>query len=62
VGADGLEPPTFRMVLAFGYSRGRCLAHPLKGGRLSVWVDENYRVTFTFENGHAYEVDYEDYH
>jgi toxin HigB-1 len=36
--------------------------HPLKGGRLSVWVDENYRVTFTFENGHAYEVDYEDYH
>jgi len=36
--------------------------HPLKGGRFSVWVDENYRVTFTFENGHAYEVDYEDYH
>jgi proteic killer suppression protein len=35
--------------------------HPLKGGRFSVWVDENYRVTFTFENGHAYEVDYEDY-
>jgi plasmid maintenance system killer protein len=24
-------------------------------------MDENYRVTFTFENGHAYEVDYEDY-
>lgn len=36
--------------------------HPLKGGRFSVWVDENYRVTFKFENGHALEVDYEDYH
>ena len=36
--------------------------HPLKGGRFSVWVDENYRVTFKFENGHACEVDYEDYH
>lgn len=36
--------------------------HPLKGGRHSVWVDENYRVTFRFEGGHAYEVDYEDYH
>jgi hypothetical protein len=34
--------------------------HLLKGGRFSVWVDENYRVTFTFENGHAYEVGYED--
>lgn len=36
--------------------------HPLKGGRYSVWVDENYRVTFRFEGGHAHEVDYEDYH
>lgn len=36
--------------------------HSLKGGRHSVWVDENYRVTFRFESGHAYEVDYEDYH
>src|SRR5206468_12900156 len=24
--------------------------HPLRGGRFSVWVDENYRVTFSFEN------------
>lgn len=35
---------------------------PLRSGRFSVWVDENYRVTFRFENGHAYEVDCEDYH
>ena len=35
---------------------------PLKGGRHSVWVDENYRVTFRFDGGHAYEVNYEDYH
>lgn len=35
--------------------------HPLKGGRYSVWVDENYRVTLRFDSGHAYEGDYEDY-
>ena len=36
--------------------------HSLKGGRFSLWVDEIYRVTFSFESVHAYEVDYEDYH
>ena len=36
--------------------------HPLQGNRYSVWVDESYRVTFRFDGGHAYEVDYEDYH
>jgi toxin HigB-1 len=36
--------------------------HALKGKRYSVWVDENYRVTFAFADGHAHEVDYEDYH
>jgi len=39
--------------------------HPLKGkmkGRFAVSVDENYRVTFTFKDGHAEEVDYGDYH
>jgi toxin HigB-1 len=36
--------------------------HPLHGNRYSVWVDENYRVTFRFDAGHAYEVDYEDCH
>ena len=39
--------------------------HPLKGkpeGRWALDVDENYRVIFRFEEGHAYEVDYGDYH
>ena len=39
--------------------------HPLKGkpeGRWAVDVDENYRVIFRFEEGHAREVDYGDYH
>ncbi|MGH8291720.1 MAG: type II toxin-antitoxin system RelE/ParE family toxin [Steroidobacteraceae bacterium] len=39
--------------------------HPLKGKaarRYAVWVDENFRVTFRFEAGHALEVDYGDYH
>jgi proteic killer suppression protein len=39
--------------------------HPLKGkpeGRWAVDVDENYRVVFRFEEGHAIEVDYGDYH
>jgi len=31
-------------------------------GRWAVDVDENYRVIFRFEEGHAYEVDYDDYH
>lgn len=39
--------------------------HPLKGkpeGRWAVNVDENYRVIFRFKEGHAYEVEYGDYH
>lgn len=39
--------------------------HPLKGqakGRWSVWVNGNWRVTFEFREGHAYVLDYEDYH
>jgi proteic killer suppression protein len=37
----------------------------LKGdqaGRQSVRVNEQYRLTFRWENGHAYEVRVEDYH
>ena len=37
----------------------------LKGdhaGRHSIRVNEQYRVTFRWENGHAYEVCVEDYH
>jgi len=39
--------------------------HPLKGtlkGRWSIWVSANWRITFKFEDGNAYLVDYEDYH
>jgi len=39
--------------------------HRLKGqdrGRFSVWVNGNWRVTFEFEDGNAYVLDYEDYH
>lgn len=37
----------------------------LKGdqaGRHSIRINEQYRVTFRWENGHAYEVRVEDYH
>lgn len=39
--------------------------HPLKGsarGRWSVWVNGNWRLTFEFRDGHAFVLDYEDYH
>ena len=39
--------------------------HPLKGdlkNHWAVWVDQNWRMTFRFENGHAILVDYRDYH
>ena len=39
--------------------------HLLKGegaGHWSVWVNGNWRMTFTFEGGHAAVVDYQDYH
>jgi proteic killer suppression protein len=39
--------------------------HPLKGserGRWSIWVSGNWRLTFEYRDGHAYVLDYEDYH
>jgi proteic killer suppression protein len=39
--------------------------HSLKGanrGRWSIWVNENWRVTFEFRDGNACVLDYEDYH
>ena len=39
--------------------------HPLKGemkGRWSVFVNGNWRLTFEFDQGNAYVVNYEDYH
>jgi proteic killer suppression protein len=39
--------------------------HPLKGdqkGRHAIRVNEQYRITFRFENRHAHDVRCEDYH
>ena len=40
--------------------------HPLKGnglkGHFSVWVNGNWRLTFTFDGTDAVLVDYQDYH
>jgi proteic killer suppression protein len=39
--------------------------HPLTGGRKgtwSIWVDGNWRITFTFPSTDAEAVDYEDFH
>ena len=39
--------------------------HPLKGGLKGVWsimVSGNWRITFRFEAGDAYDVDLVDYH
>jgi proteic killer suppression protein len=47
-----MNQPTFRL-------------HPLKGNRKGVWattVRANWRMTFRFERGDAYDVDLEDYH
>jgi len=49
---DDMDIPGFRM-------------HPLKRserGRWSVCVNGSWRVTFEFQDGHAYVSDYEDYH
>lgn len=39
--------------------------HPLQGSRKGGWsvtVKANWRITFRFEEGHALDVDLEDYH
>jgi toxin HigB-1 len=39
--------------------------HPLKGElaeRWSITVNGNWRITFEFQDGNAYVLDYEDYH
>lgn len=39
--------------------------HSLKGSLKDIWavdVSSNYRITFRFENGNAYVIDYQDYH
>jgi len=66
--------PAARLKLILGFLNGATHAgamnapglglHPLQGKpkRWAVSVDENFRVTFRFEDGHALEVDYADYH
>jgi len=42
-----------------------CGLHPPKGGRKSQWsikVSGNWRIAFRFEDGHALDVNLEDYH
>ncbi len=49
---DDMDIPGFRL-------------HPLKGemkGRWSIFVNGNWRLTFEFEHGNVYVLDYEDYH
>jgi proteic killer suppression protein len=49
---DDIHLPTLRL-------------HPLKGDRKGYWavtVRANWRITFRFEQGHALEVDFVDYH
>ena len=51
-GPDDMNIPGFRL-------------DPLKGeekGRWSIWVNGNWRLTFEFRDGHAYVLDYKDYH
>ncbi len=39
--------------------------HELKGDRKEIWsikVSGNWRITFRFEDGEAYDLDLEDYH
>ncbi len=39
--------------------------HPLKGEREAIWsvsVNGNWRITFQFQDGNAYILNYEDYH
>lgn len=51
-GPEGMDIPGFQL-------------HPLKGemkGHYAVSVSGDWRVTFRFEEGHATEVDYVDYH
>jgi len=39
--------------------------HSLSGGKKnlwSIWINGNWRLTFEFEDGNAYILNYEDYH
>jgi len=52
IGPYGMNMPGWRL-------------HPLKGDREGLWavkVSGNWRIVFEFKDGHAYVVNYEDYH
>ena len=52
-----------RSVQDMNYPGARLhLLEPRQNNRWSVKVSANWRVTFIFEDGHAYEVNYLDYH
>jgi proteic killer suppression protein len=38
------------------------LLEPKRKGKWAVKVSGNWRITFRFKDGDAYEIDYEDYH
>lgn len=49
---EDMNQPTFRL-------------HPLKGDRKGSWavtIRANWRLTFRFAQGHAHDIDLEDYH
>lgn len=49
---EDMNVPGFRLHLLKGH----------EAGRWSVRVNASWRVTFEFRDGHAFAVDYEDYH
>ena len=50
--ADDMDLPGWRFHALTGKLRGHW----------AVWIDENWRMTFTFEGTDAVLVDYQDYH
>jgi len=52
---DDMKIPSFRYHKLTGSKKNEPVEH-------SVWVNGNWRVTFEFENGDAYLLDYRDYH
>ncbi|GAB4540057.1 MAG: type II toxin-antitoxin system RelE/ParE family toxin [Anaerolineae bacterium] len=58
---DMLEAATTIQDLNFPGS-GLHQLQPKKENRWAIKVSGNWRVTFRFERGEVYEVDYEDYH
>lgn len=49
---DDMDVPGFRLHRLKGF----------KNMRWSIWVNGNWRLTFEFQDGNAYIVNYEDYH